>query len=234
MTFGYASGLGHAQVVPLNMLVETIHVLVVYSLFALSWRQLIRLQGRPNGDPGAPTPDDVRSTRGGGCWNNRELEVFRGWQHVGRNLTRPTRFDALLRVDRRRFPCLHRLGTPLLRLLRRIETLERGGPAAAPPAWTRNNAWGRFRFHAHRLDPATGAEPLFGITVRPQQPLPVRLLDHIEHLALPPRQAQVCLGIASGQTSRQIARRLAIAESTVISHTRAVYSRMGARAIGAN
>ncbi|MFW5452452.1 small multi-drug export protein [Thioalkalivibrio sulfidiphilus] len=43
MSFGYASGLGHAQVVPLNMLVESIHVLVVYPLFALSWRQLVRL-----------------------------------------------------------------------------------------------------------------------------------------------------------------------------------------------
>jgi uncharacterized membrane protein len=42
MSFGYASGLGHAQVAPLNMLVETIQVLVVYPLFALSWRQLIR------------------------------------------------------------------------------------------------------------------------------------------------------------------------------------------------
>jgi uncharacterized membrane protein len=42
MSFGYASGLGHAQVIPLNMLVESIQVLVVYPLFALSWRQLIR------------------------------------------------------------------------------------------------------------------------------------------------------------------------------------------------
>jgi uncharacterized membrane protein len=44
MSFGYASGLGHAQVIPLNMLVETIQVLVVYPLFALSWRQLITLR----------------------------------------------------------------------------------------------------------------------------------------------------------------------------------------------
>lgn len=44
MSFGYASGLGHAQVIPLNMLVETVQVLVVYPLFALSWRQLIRLR----------------------------------------------------------------------------------------------------------------------------------------------------------------------------------------------
>jgi uncharacterized membrane protein len=42
MSFGYASGLGHPQVIPLNMLVESIQVLVVYPLFALSWRQLIQ------------------------------------------------------------------------------------------------------------------------------------------------------------------------------------------------
>lgn len=44
MTFGYASGFTHEQVVPLNMLVETIQVLIVYPLFALSWRQLIELR----------------------------------------------------------------------------------------------------------------------------------------------------------------------------------------------
>jgi uncharacterized membrane protein len=44
MSFGYASDLGHAQVIPLNMLVETIQVLVVYPLFALSWRQMIKLR----------------------------------------------------------------------------------------------------------------------------------------------------------------------------------------------
>ncbi|MHB1053629.1 MAG: small multi-drug export protein [Thiobacillus sp.] len=44
MSFGYASGLGHAQVIPLSMLVETIKVLVVYPLFVLSWRNLITLR----------------------------------------------------------------------------------------------------------------------------------------------------------------------------------------------
>jgi uncharacterized membrane protein len=41
MSFGYASGLGHAQVVPLNIVIETIQVLVVYPLFALTWTHLI-------------------------------------------------------------------------------------------------------------------------------------------------------------------------------------------------
>lgn len=45
LSFGYASGMGHLQVVPLNMLVETLQVLVVYPLFVLGWRHLIRLPG---------------------------------------------------------------------------------------------------------------------------------------------------------------------------------------------
>lgn len=44
MSFGYAAGLDHAHVVPLNIVIETIQVLVVYPLFVLSTRQLIRLR----------------------------------------------------------------------------------------------------------------------------------------------------------------------------------------------
>jgi uncharacterized membrane protein len=44
MSFGYASGFGHAQVIPLNILIETIQVLVVYPLFVLSTRHVIHLQ----------------------------------------------------------------------------------------------------------------------------------------------------------------------------------------------
>jgi uncharacterized membrane protein len=43
MSFGYASGMNHLQVVPLNMLVETLHVLIFYPLFALGWRHLLDL-----------------------------------------------------------------------------------------------------------------------------------------------------------------------------------------------
>ena len=44
MSIGYASGFGHAQVVPLNILIETIQVLVIYPLFVQSTRHLIRLR----------------------------------------------------------------------------------------------------------------------------------------------------------------------------------------------
>jgi uncharacterized membrane protein len=41
MSFGYASGLGHGKVIPLNMIIESIQVIVVYPLFALTWTHLI-------------------------------------------------------------------------------------------------------------------------------------------------------------------------------------------------
>lgn len=43
MSFGYANGFGHAQVVPLNILIETIQVLVIYPLFVQSTRHLVKL-----------------------------------------------------------------------------------------------------------------------------------------------------------------------------------------------
>lgn len=43
MAYGYASGLGHAQVIALNVYVETVQVLVVYSLFVLSWRHWVHV-----------------------------------------------------------------------------------------------------------------------------------------------------------------------------------------------
>lgn len=44
MSFGYAVGLDHAVVVPVNIIVETIQVLVLYPLFVLSWRHLLEIR----------------------------------------------------------------------------------------------------------------------------------------------------------------------------------------------
>jgi uncharacterized membrane protein len=43
MAYGYASGLGHVPVIALNVFVETVQVLVVYSLFVLSWRHWVHV-----------------------------------------------------------------------------------------------------------------------------------------------------------------------------------------------
>jgi uncharacterized membrane protein len=43
MSFGYASGLGHPAVIATNVVVETLQVLLIYSLFALSWHHLLEI-----------------------------------------------------------------------------------------------------------------------------------------------------------------------------------------------
>ncbi len=45
MSFGYAVSLGHGVVVPVNMLIETILVLLFYPLFVFSWRHLVEIRG---------------------------------------------------------------------------------------------------------------------------------------------------------------------------------------------
>jgi len=41
MAYGYSQRLGHAKVIPICMIVETILVLIVYPLFVFSWRHLL-------------------------------------------------------------------------------------------------------------------------------------------------------------------------------------------------
>ncbi|TVQ86547.1 MAG: LuxR family transcriptional regulator [Chromatiaceae bacterium] len=119
---------------------------------------------------------------------------------------------------------LAQLSPPLRRLARAVADRGNDRADAAAPSWWHDNAWGRFRFHAQALDANGGSwSPLVGISVRHQRPLQVGLMRQIEQLQLPPRQAQVCLLMACGQSYGGIAQRLGLAESTVISHARAIY-----------
>ncbi len=45
MSFGYAANLGHGVVLSVNMLIETILVLLFYPLFVFSWRHLVEIRG---------------------------------------------------------------------------------------------------------------------------------------------------------------------------------------------
>ena len=45
LSFGYAVNLSHGVVVPVNMLIETILVLLFYPLFVFSWRHLVEIRG---------------------------------------------------------------------------------------------------------------------------------------------------------------------------------------------
>jgi len=45
MAFGYSLYIGHAKVIPVCMILETILVLIVYPLFVFSWRHLLVVKG---------------------------------------------------------------------------------------------------------------------------------------------------------------------------------------------
>jgi len=48
LAFGYSTGLGHATVIPVAMIVETFHVTVFYPLFVFSWRHLLVIKSLKN------------------------------------------------------------------------------------------------------------------------------------------------------------------------------------------
>lgn len=48
LAYGYSVGLGHAKVIPVNIVVETLHVLVFYPLFVFSWRHLLVIKSLNN------------------------------------------------------------------------------------------------------------------------------------------------------------------------------------------
>jgi DNA-binding CsgD family transcriptional regulator len=96
-----------------------------------------------------------------------------------------------------------------------------------PPVWRCCNRWGGFLCRAEWLDylaPAT--EPLIGIIIERQEPLPLKLMRHMAQLPLSNRQAEVCLSLAAGYSRPAIARRLNVSEHTAVTYTRQVYERL--------
>ncbi|MBA2491168.1 MAG: helix-turn-helix transcriptional regulator [Gammaproteobacteria bacterium] len=94
--------------------------------------------------------------------------------------------------------------------------------------WRHRNPWGGFVFRAYWLNHhAPQPASLIGITIKHQEPLPLKLLRQLERLPpLSSRQTQVCLLLAAGHSRPAIARRLDISDHTAITYTRQVYSKL--------
>jgi DNA-binding CsgD family transcriptional regulator len=111
-------------------------------------------------------------------------------------------------------------------LIRRLTAVEAGKDYAAAPATTVRNPWGSFScraFFMHGMAP--GVPSLIGIYLSRFVPVDLRLLGHPEVQALPQREKEVCLLLAEGHSAAEMARRLAISQHTVVSHTRSLYNR---------
>lgn len=117
---------------------------------------------------------------------------------------------------------------PLLgQLIQQTSRLEWGKDAPVPFCST-NNRYGQYVLRVWRLAP-TANQPagLYAVSIRRHIPRALRLLQSRILQALPAREKQVCLLLAEGLETKEIANRLGIAPNTVISYTRALYLRLG-------
>ncbi len=116
----------------------------------------------------------------------------------------------------------------LLRILcRRLADIRAGIQLSKAPNGTIQNAWGRFVFRAYWLQTQHNTGDTIGISIRRQEPMPLKLARHIKRLPLSTKQAEVCLLMATGSSYHQIAERQGMKRNTAISHGREIYSRLG-------
>lgn len=124
--------------------------------------------------------------------------------------------------------CLGWAAPTLCRLVGDAARLAGGRPAAAPVV-VKDNARGRYVLRVWQLAATAGAgmPGLYSVSIRRQVPLALRLLENPQVLALPMREKQVCLLLAEGLETREIARRMGLKPNTAISYIRALYARLG-------
>ena len=88
------------------------------------------------------------------------------------------------------------------------------------------NAWGRFVFYAHWLEPVRAGHGLIVVTVRRQIPRALKLTSAMRSLPLSPRERETCLLLGEGLSQPEIAKRMRVGRHTIISNVRAIYDKL--------
>lgn len=104
----------------------------------------------------------------------------------------------------------------LVRICRGLAGVFASDPTAPVPVHHHRNVWGSFRFAAHWLGGWHSPQDVVGITIAHEEPLPVQLVRRLGDLPLSPRQAEICVMLATGLTNEAIAERLGISRHTAI------------------
>lgn len=102
-----------------------------------------------------------------------------------------------------------------------------GDALASVPAYHHRNVWGGFGFDADWLDGINGTSGLIAITIRHEEPLPLKMMRVVAGLPLTRRQSEVCFLMATGATNDTIAEQLGISKHTVVAHGRWIYEELG-------
>lgn len=118
-------------------------------------------------------------------------------------------------------PALHKLVT-------RVKKIGRGANRQ-PATKTVSNRWGSFTFSAIPLNPHNniGSKELYLLQIEQHIPLKVRLLDELDSYSLSTRQLEICLHIAAGESYAKIAELMDVMPSTVVTHRKALFSKLG-------
>jgi DNA-binding CsgD family transcriptional regulator len=114
----------------------------------------------------------------------------------------------------------------VVRLCRSLWSVFSGRPAAMAPVYHHRNIWGGFTFRAQWLEGPDSASGFIGITVSHEEPVSVKLVRRVGELPLSPRESEVCLLMANGESNEEIAERLGISRHTAIAHGRWIYNKL--------
>ena len=114
-------------------------------------------------------------------------------------------------------------------LCRRLSATARGWLDQPPPALRLPTRWGEFVLRAYWFGPTDGAEQtrLIGITIERRVPRAVAMFRKLEDLPLTSREKQLCLLLARDQPGRDLADAMGLASSTVTTHKRRIYAKLG-------
>jgi DNA-binding CsgD family transcriptional regulator len=124
------------------------------------------------------------------------------------------------------------LGDPipeLFRLCRMLKATARGEVGQPPPVQRLRNPWGEFSLRAYWLGATDGPEQTcrIGITIERRVPRALTLRRRVESLPLTAREKQLCLLLARDQSGQKLADGMGLAASTVITHQRSIYAKLG-------
>lgn len=111
-------------------------------------------------------------------------------------------------------------------LLASLHRATRQGPVTR---WV-DSAWGRFEFKACRLNAVDGAAPSWTqVQLRRFEPRELADERRLQAFELSSGQTAVARLLLQGLAQAEVARRLNVAPSTVVDHTRKLYQRLGVR-----
>ena len=113
-------------------------------------------------------------------------------------------------------------------LIKRLLNLSKG-LNTEPPLLTYANKWGKFRITAYFMEPVASSQinSYINFQLDHYKPSKVLLLESVESQKLTARQKDVCLNIGLNMQYWEIAEKLGIAKSTVVTHKKEIFDRLG-------